>query len=1227
MTSDVKYTVAKMTFFSRHRLLLLTIACFAIAVGILQSNNERNIVEPDSQAFIRELHEKEIMAEQLVDTLLRYASAGEMDSYVNSKYADRLYDRNGIVLYVYTSNRLTYWSNNSIAIPNGSQWFRKPFLHTGNAYVVTRYQTQGKHTAVAAIVVKNEYPYENNFLHNNLHHSFGIKGRLDIVDDNPQAENTAYGNDGKYLFTYELTAADKDSSIAVFPLIAIAALLLLFYVQRGIKKNRLTNRKFLIIMVIVVVIRIVMQIFLHDRIASIPIFSPHYFASSVVFPSIGDMLITIVLVVYLLFVYYYKVHLQKLDTFGWPRRVTVSVVWIVALMGYFYGMCYIQRILIYDSNLQFEIFEITTLNVYSFVAYLISVMSLVGFMFMLDKAAIQMLKGYRLFHALFYLLVCMAVAVAVILRYNNNADNVLMCVSFGVLSVLWFYLRSTRHVNYATFALFIALYTVFLTSYIHIHSSIRHDAECEVMAVNLSQVNDPAAEIIIADVIDGIRTDGNVADMLSDDEYNIDNLRRYLHSTYFNGYLNRYNFELAVCNSRDVMSADIDREQSNCQQYYARYLRRYGSQTQVQGLYTISDAKSDVNYFIRMTIALSGQRFTTIFLSLSPKLNYEVLGYPELLLDKPLYSNKYQQQVSYAKYQNNRLILQSGTFPYAFDNHIYGNFNSELNHFQTDRYNHTLYNCDDENCIIVSTPKTTMFSILISFTYTFVFFILILTILLILSNPYTKIFSIKFSIKNKILLSTMLILVLSLIAVTGGIIYYTINHFQRGQNDIMTNRVQSVLMELEQRYSGISNIRRIPANELNNTLASLANIFLTDINLYDQNGHLLATSRHEIYSRKLTSEMMNASAYRELIVNRKARVVQKENIGELEYYSAYVPFINGNNRLLAYINLPYFIKQAPLEQEITSVTVTMVNIYMALVLISIIIALFLSGRITEPLIDVTRKIRDIDIGKNNNQRVEYSGDDEIAELVKEYNLMLEQLSISATQLAKSERESAWREMARQVAHEIKNPLTPMKLSVQLLERSHRNGDPDFAERFANTAATLIEQIDSMASIATEFSQFARMPEGRTEVVDLAERINQSVELFRDTTNIKITFTAPAGRAVHIIADNERMLQVFNNLIKNAIQAIPKKRKGQIVITLRCMRGRAVVEVQDNGTGISAESEDKLFQPNFTTKTSGTGLGLAIVKNIIEEAGGAIWFYSKPGKGSSFFVSFPLNDKL
>ncbi len=1209
-----------MRFLARHRLLFFAIIFFAAGIYILSPDHKSKLLGPERQKFISGLHERELLAEELVDSLLKYAERDQINEFANNGdfRPDKLFERYGIVLYVYSGRNLVYWTNNSVAIPDGTLWYKQSFVHTGNAYVIPHYKTNKKQTAVSVITVKSEYQYENEFLRNVIHPSFDIQSDFDITHDDVQSENAIYSTDGNYLFTFSLENSDNATlkRRTAFPFMLLAVLLLLLYAQKGIKRNRLSNRKFFIIVIIAIATRAAIQVFMSNHLYSqLSIFSPKHFAASPIFPSIGDLLISVVLVFYLLFVYYFKVHLKRLDKFTIVSQIAISALWITVLAGFFLFINHLTGILINDSNFTFEMYEITSISIFSVLSHLILSLCFIGFTFLLDKAAIQMLKTFN-----FWKLVCIelpVVAVMALIDMKLNISPTLLqnCLTFIAITLIWFKLRESKRVNFATLAIFVGIFAGYLSDQTRTGSQKRQDEECEVMCVNLSQVQDPAAEVVLADAIADMKNDEDISAILDEPEPDYDYLGRYIQNQYFTGYLNRYVFELNVCAP--------DEQAANCSQSYNRYLRQHGVQTQVSGLYRIKDASAETIYMARVSLPMKAGKTVTLYFSLSPKFNYEVLGYPELLLEKPLQTDKYKQHVSYAKYQNGHLASHSGTFPYAFDSHVYGEQgDSEFRHFRMEHFNHVMYYSDEENSIIVSTPVITAFDSLISFTYTYVFFLIIVTILLVLGNQYTRFFDIRFTIKNKVLISILSILLISSVSVAGGVVYYTINHYKRSQDDIMASKLQSVLMEIEQRYANTNDIKKIPASELNNMLISFSNTFLTDINIYNPDGDLIATSRREIYSRKLTSRKMNPAAYRELEMNRKSSLVQKENIGGLNYYSAYVPFINSRNNLLAYINLPYFIKQTPLRQELTSVSVAVINIYVVLVVLSVIIAIFLSKRITKPIIDVQERIRSIDLGKSN-QRVEYKGDDEIAELVNEYNLMLDELSISATRLAKSERESAWREMARQVAHEIKNPLTPMKLSVQLLERSQRNGDPDFNERFENTARTLIEQIDSLSSIASEFSQFARMPEGRTELVNLNERINQSVELFRDTTNTKINFTEPAGQTVSIIADNERMLQVFNNLIKNAIQAIPKKQKGRINISLRCFKGRAVVEIQDNGTGISPETESKLFQPNFTTKTSGTGLGLAIVKNMVEDAGGAIWFYSKVGKGTSFFVSFPL----
>ena len=256
--------------------------------------------------------------------------------------------------------------------------------------------------------------------------------------------------------------------------------------------------------------------------------------------------------------------------------------------------------------------------------------------------------------------------------------------------------------------------------------------------------------------------------------------------------------------------------------------------------------------------------------------------------------------------------------------------------------------------------------------------------------------------------------------------------------------------------------------------------------------------------------------------------------------------------------------------------------------------------------------------------ISWKGRDEIGKLIEEYNRMIIELEESTERLAKSERENAWREMAKQVAHEIKNPLTPMKLGLQHLQRAWTDDDPNFNEKFERFSNTFIQQIESLSLIASEFSNFAQMPQTTKELVDLKEIVSNVVDLYKNTNDIEIHLGYLPSLQSIVMADKDQMIRTFNNLIKNAIQSIPSQRNGQINIDMMNDKGHFLVMIQDNGAGIEEEMQSKIFQPNFTTKNSGMGMGLAIVKNIIINAGGKIWFQSELNKGTTFYVSLPLN---
>jgi nitrogen fixation/metabolism regulation signal transduction histidine kinase len=314
--------------------------------------------------------------------------------------------------------------------------------------------------------------------------------------------------------------------------------------------------------------------------------------------------------------------------------------------------------------------------------------------------------------------------------------------------------------------------------------------------------------------------------------------------------------------------------------------------------------------------------------------------------------------------------------------------------------------------------------------------------------------------------------------------------------------------------------------------------------------------------------------------------------------------------------------QSILAREISNLVVAIINFTLLLILITMSLAVFISGRLTSPLSMLGSGLASVSLGQKS-EHLNYAGNDEIGELVKQYNSMVDELEESVSKLANSEREYAWREMAKQVAHEIKNPLTPMKLNVQQLLKSWKDKAPGFEEKIERFSKSQVEYIDDLSSIASAFSSFAKLPGTNFGEVDLPQQVKTTLELFKDALNVEFEVKWPEESKVVIYADKEHINGIFSNLFKNSIQAIPADRKGNIQVKMKVERDKVSVEVTDNGDGIPESLKNKMFTPNFTTKSSGTGLGLSIVKKYIEEANGTIRFESKHNTGTTFFMEFPL----
>ncbi len=410
-----------------------------------------------------------------------------------------------------------------------------------------------------------------------------------------------------------------------------------------------------------------------------------------------------------------------------------------------------------------------------------------------------------------------------------------------------------------------------------------------------------------------------------------------------------------------------------------------------------------------------------------------------------------------------------------------------------------------------------------------------------------------------------------------------------------------------------------PTDDL--SLSRLANAHKIDISLYQGDGRLLASSAPFLFRKKWKESRMAPTALSAMEANGFRPVVLDEAVNGLAYKSAYIALPDDEGNPAFFLQIPYTATDQAMQESVVEFIGALFNFYVFLLLMGGALAIAVANSITRPLAVIGDKLRSFSLGRN--EPLEWGSPDEIGKLVEAYNQMIAKLEESADKLRRSEREGAWREMAKQVAHEIKNPLTPMKLSIQYLQHAQRSDPERAAALIERVSKTLIEQIDGLAHIASEFSNFAKMPKARNEQLLLNEVVASAYMLFTEHQEPAegIRLSLPEN-PIMAFADKAQLARVLTNLIKNAQQAIPEGRQGQIGIQLYRKDGTAVIRVTDNGSGIPHEVQAKVFQPNFTTKSSGMGLGLAMCKDIVEAAGGRIYFETRAGAGTDFFIELP-----
>ncbi|MBK9335984.1 MAG: HAMP domain-containing histidine kinase [Lewinellaceae bacterium] len=460
----------------------------------------------------------------------------------------------------------------------------------------------------------------------------------------------------------------------------------------------------------------------------------------------------------------------------------------------------------------------------------------------------------------------------------------------------------------------------------------------------------------------------------------------------------------------------------------------------------------------------------------------------------------------------------------------------------------------------------------------------------------------------------------------AGIGWLTYQHFARTAQDAertnLDKRADAVLTHLRIKLGDFEPASDSLRQALPEILAPLAAGLSTDVNLLSPTGSLLFSTQNDLAQLGVLPNRMSTEALALLTIGEQQEAIVSEQAAGAEFSSRYLPLHNNQNQLLGFLGVPYYLSDRKVGPEVSDFIGILASVYVFLMLIAYSVSFLLSRSIIQPIKLISEKIKRLQL-EDKNEPLEYPGDaqDELSGLIDEYNRMVEKLEESKGQLIRLERESAWREMARQVAHDIKNPLTTMKLSMQQLERV--SSEPAQAALYLKKAITrLIEQIDSLAQIASEFSMFANLDIQQKQDIVLNDVVESVYDLFSEQKDVGLNLNIPAER-FHISGDKNHLIRVFNNLVINAIQAIPSDRKGQIQVTIFRQNNHAVVRINDNGGGIPPEIQKRVFEPNFTTKTSGSGLGLAICKKIIEALDGNIRFETRENEGTDFFVELPI----
>ncbi len=628
-----------------------------------------------------------------------------------------------------------------------------------------------------------------------------------------------------------------------------------------------------------------------------------------------------------------------------------------------------------------------------------------------------------------------------------------------------------------------------------------------------------------------------------------------------------------------------------------------------------------------------GSGVTMMLLRVSPKSSRENKGYARLLGYSAPGDVLIPPRYSYAKYSGKTLTSYKGN--YSYPTVVDENLEEEIDEavdgvVRMNGYTHFINKVSDNDLIIVSRPKIDDFTYFVAFLFLTLVFYFCLS-LLTLTRIHPRLRESNYY-KSRINAAMMAALIMTLIALATVSVLFVYRRNNANLKSSMADKINSLQTLLQARCRYVDDFGEFSAQTAAGILEDISNTMKSDITLYTTGGKEFRSTTPEVFDMMLLGSRMNQDAFESIIYKNKRYYIGMEDIGSRRTYFLYAPVFNAQGKMIAIMCSPFTDESFDFKSEAVLHSITVITMFMILLLLARFITAKAVDRMFKPLSEMGRKMNEASI--NNLEYIVYERDDEVSRLVRAYNLMVHDLYNSTRRLTQAERDKAWATMARQVAHEIKNPLTPIKLQIQRLVRMKKNGNPAWAERFDEISEEVLKQIDLLADTANEFSTFAKLYTEEPVEINLDRLLKEEIDLFDSRENIRFSYMGLENATAR--GPKPQLTRVFVNLINNAVQAIENAQAeardnggepftGRIVVSLRLSSKDGFYDIvfEDNGPGVSDENRSRLFTPNFTTKSNGTGLGLSICRNILEKCNGEI-FYSKSFslKGACFTVRFP-----